>query len=674
MATELIDANIEGAKGDAWRERLTSLVALVAGILLIALVILVAHSNQERDAALARERQSYDIMVVTRALDASMARSEASLGRFVISGDRRTGTLYYDEWNRAGRQLARLQQLTAGNPRQAALVAELRTLYLTRGQELAGPATRANFRQGWTALSMFNTAGESSTIPRISHILRQIAANERAVLGERTRAAEISQSRSNRLAGLLSGLGVALVLGAAILGWMTSQAMAGRRAARRAAYEEALRAETLEEAIAARTRELVEVNEQLLAEAKEREVAESQLRQIQKMEAVGQLTGGIAHDFNNMLAVVVGGLELARRRLDGRSADVARHIDNAMEGAKRATTLTRRLLAFARAEPLRMEAVDPSELIAGMSDLLDRTLGERIHITVEQPATPWQIWTDRHQLENAILNLAVNARDAMNGEGRLSIVTENTHLSDGEVGSAAAGEYVRIAVSDSGGGMTPEVMERVFEPFFTTKPVGKGTGLGLSQIFGFARQSDGDVAIQSIPGQGTTVSIYLPRYKAEAGTASAQASAEPLLSLAASSEATPLAGTRVLVVEDDVRVRASTVAALEELGYQPVACESGEEALAFLRTGEPVRLVVTDVVMPGMTGPELVAQLRRLYPELAILFVTGYVGETGDADQLAGHQLLRKPFTINGLAAAVTTALEARFSAPPRAPIAAAAG
>ena len=321
------------------------------------------------------------------------------------------------------------------------------------------------------------------------------------------------------------------------------------------------------------------------------------------MEAVGQLTGGIAHDFNNMLAVVVGGIDLALRRLNGPRREVMMHLNNAMEGATRAAALTRRLLSFARSEPLLPERVDSNELIGGMSDLLDRTLGERIRIEVDLARDTWPIYVDPHQLENAIVNLAVNARDAMDGAGLMRIATENVTLAANEVGDIRPGEYVKISVTDTGCGMPPDVLERAFEPFFTTKPVGKGTGLGLSQIFGFAHQSGGEVGIESQVGAGTTVSIYLPR------TEAAATGAAPSGGPAHRDADVHVAGARILLVEDDPRVRTATVGALEDLDYDPVACGSGAEAIELFNAQE-FDLVITDVIMPEMTGPELIRHLK----------------------------------------------------------------
>jgi len=294
-----------------------------------------------------------------------------------------------------------------------------------------------------------------------------------------------------------------------------------------------------------------------------------------------------------------------------------------------------------------------------MSDLLDRTLGERITVTTRGFDADWQVWVDPHQLENAILNLAVNARDAMDGEGALTIESDQLRLGDGEVGSLAAGEYIRIAVTDTGCGMDQAVLERVFEPFFTTKPVGKGTGLGLSQVFGLARQSSGEVTVRSAPEEGATVSIYLPRHIAKSPR---QANAVELVAV----ENAPLtAALNILVVEDDQRVRAATVAALEELGHAPVPCTAGADALEILETRTDIGLIITDVVMPGMTGPELISQVSTLYPHLAVLFVTGYAGEAGDAESFTGHEVLRKPFTINTLALSIAAARNRQINVPP---------
>jgi len=637
----------------------------LAAALIVALIVTATRSNQVRDRTLAAERHAYDVMLIARSADAAMAQSEAALGRFAVGSERSMGDRYYNDWLLAGSLLDTLEQQVGADPVEVKLVRHLRSLYEARGKELGVTATRAYYKQGWPALLLFNDAGHSRLIGEIDRTVDAILKHERAVLGQRYIQSDASAHRATKLLHWLAITGLLLILAAGTLAILGAMAMGHSRRATAEAEAADDRALWLEHAVAERTRELSDANARLQTEMAERAAAEARLRQIQKMEAVGQLTGGIAHDFNNMLAVVVGGLDLAKRRLETEVEEVARHIDNAMDGANRAASLTRRLLGFARAEPLLPEAIDPGDLIRGMSDLIDRTLGERV--TIETPIAPdlWPVWADPLQLENAILNLAVNARDAMEGAGRLTIEASNIRLAPREVGETPGGDHVRIAVRDTGCGMTPEVRERVFEPFFTTKEVGKGTGLGLSQVFGFVRQSGGAVAIESAPGEGTTVALYLPRDAATARTA--PAAPIPLPMPAEDNAPSAPTGEPVLLVEDDPRVRASTAGALAEIGYLPVVCESGEEALAALDRRSDIRLVISDVVMPGMTGPELHAALRERHPGLAMLFVTGYAGEAGESG-LEGEAVLRKPFTVSALERAVAAALaRADVSAPRRA-------
>jgi len=655
MATYLPRAAQPGSALSIGRIIAAAALAFVALGLLVAVVTLVARANIARDQALAREQRSYDIMVLTRSLDASLARAEAALGRYVVNGDRRLGTVYYDEWRRANSQLRQLGRLTAGMEDQEPLVEQLAGLYAAREKELVAAAAFTNVGKGWYAIGMFNQAGESANVPAIARTLERIAATERARLATRSEATFFSAQRANGFATLLSSLGILLVGVAIWLGWLTAVTASQRERADELAEEEAGRAAALEAAVEERTRELRSANERLRAESETRLRAEAQLAQAQKMEAVGQLTGGIAHDFNNMLAVVIGGLDLTRRKLAQGSPDVEIYLDGAMEGADRAAALTRRLLSFSRAEPLLPDAVMPARLVSGMTVLLDRTLGERISIHVDTAQATWSIWVDAHQLENAILNLAVNARDAMDGAGRLDIIVTDRSIGDAERSDIPPGDYVCISVRDNGCGMSEDVLKRAFEPFFTTKPVGKGTGLGLSQIFAFARQSGGEVRIESIVGQGTTISLFLPRY---AAAPTERAVGDPAQE--AQSRHGPLS---ILLVEDDPRVHASTRAALSELGHQVRGCTSAAEALALLGEGATFDLLLTDVMMPGMTGTELVAKASRDYPHIAVLFVTGYVGEAGQSDDFAGHEVLRKPFTITALGAAVSNAMDRRGGA-----------
>jgi len=667
MAGEETGAANGGASSGSWPGVLASAGALVAAALLTALLLMVSQSNGARDAALASERHSYDVMLLTRTVDGTVARAESALSRYVMDEAPDTGTVYYNEWVLAGQQIEQLRRMVSDTPGQRGRVDELARLYAERAKQLAPAASAAAQGKGSGGIPLYYQAGMNPTGQALRGKLNDIAASERGDLRDRMEATRRTSDRADQLTIWFGWLAVAIGLGAVLLGYVAFRAMRERIEALREADSEAGRARQLEAAVQARTHELTDANARLKAEAAEREAAEAQLRQVQKMEAVGQLTGGIAHDFNNMLAVVVGGLDLARRKLRGPVREVEFHLDSALEGATRAAALTRRLLAFARAEPLLPVAVEPAGLVQSMLDLIDRSIGERIAIHTRFADDAWPVKVDTNGLENAILNLAVNARDAIEGDGEIVIAIDNAPLAESEVGQLPAGDYVRISVADTGHGMTPELIERVFEPFFTTKPVGKGTGLGLSQIFGFARQSGGDVAIASEVGRGTSVSLYLPR--SEAAAAPAGEAARPDLAEAGG----PEQPATILVVEDDPRVSRSTVAALEELGHRPLPCASGREALDILARDATIELIITDVMMPEMTGPELVREAAVLYPWIGILFVTGYVGEAGDAEELAGHDILRKPFTVAALAAAVGAALARRASGSPPASTAAAA-
>ena len=417
----------------------------------------------------------------------------------------------------------------------------------------------------------------------------------------------------------------------------------------------------LETRIASRTQELISANRALTTEMQSREAAEGQMRQLQKMEAVGQLTGGIAHDFNNMLAIVIGGLNLIRKRLDRREGGIERFVDVAMDGATRAATLTQRLLAFSRQQPLAPEPIDTNKLVAGMSEILRRTLGGGIRLETVLAGGLWRTHADVSQLENTILNLAVNGRDAMQDaeadSGRLTIETANVHLDEAYANLAgiSAGQYVMVAVTDTGGGMSPEVLAKVFDPFFTTKPVGKGTGLGLSQVYGFVRQSAGHVKVYSEPGQGTSVKLYLPRFYGEGEISGSSVDAEARLIV-------PTGSRReiVLVVEDEEALRLLSVESLRELGYSVHHAESGAAALRVLDAQPDVALLFTDIVMPDMNGRRLVEEALRRRPELTVLYTTGFtrnaVVHNGVLDP--GTNFLPKPFTLEQLAAKVREALD----------------
>ncbi|MFD0464013.1 ATP-binding protein [Microvirga aerilata] len=409
------------------------------------------------------------------------------------------------------------------------------------------------------------------------------------------------------------------------------------------------------------TRDLKSLNETLeervAQEVAERLKAEEALRQAQKMEAIGQLTGGIAHDFNNLLTIIVGNIELLQRRLPEGADRLQRAADHAMDATRRAATLTQRLLAFSRRQPLDPKPIDVNKLVAGMSDLLRRTLGEVVVLETVLGGGLWRSQADPNQLENAILNLAVNARDAMPDGGKLTIETANARLDEAYVEAFAEpvppGQYVLVAVSDTGTGMDKATMERVFEPFFTTKEAGKGTGLGLSQVYGFVRQSNGHVRIYSELGEGTTIKIYLPRLLGSDDEPAEMPAKSPVMVKGA--------GETVLVVEDEPDLRAYTVEALCDLGYRVLEAASGREALQIVERHPEIELLFTDVVLGnGMNGRVLADEVVRRRPELPVLFTTGYTANAivhhGRLDP--GMHLIGKPFTYAELAAKVRRMLD----------------
>jgi nitrogen-specific signal transduction histidine kinase/CheY-like chemotaxis protein len=377
----------------------------------------------------------------------------------------------------------------------------------------------------------------------------------------------------------------------------------------------------------------------------ELERAEEALRQSQKMEAVGQLTGGIAHDFNNLLTGILGGLDIVKRRIaDGRFHDVDRFLDAATVSANRAAALIHRLLAFSRRQSLDSRPIDVDRLVGSIEDLLLRTLGEKIRLRLSLDAGDWRALTDANQLESAILNLVINARDAMPDGGDLTIGTSCRTIAAAETGSLEAGDYIEITVRDTGTGIDPELVDRVFDPFFTTKPIGQGTGLGLSMIYGFMRQSRGEVILESRPGEGTCVRLLMPRSAESDGAGPGEAPATE----------TPIAvpGETVLVVEDDDGVRQLVLEVLHELGYVAIEAASAEPAVPILRSTTRIDLLVTDVGLPGMDGRALADVARETRPDLRVLFMTGYAEKAAlrGGFLASGMDMIAKPFTLDALA------------------------
>jgi PAS domain S-box-containing protein len=395
---------------------------------------------------------------------------------------------------------------------------------------------------------------------------------------------------------------------------------------------------------------LAELNATLEQQVRERTAellaAEATLRQSQKMEAVGQLTGGLAHDFNNLLTGITGSLELMATRLaQGKVAELNRYLQLAQGAAKRAAALTHRLLAFSRRQTLDPKPTDINQLVGGMDDLIRRTVGPAVAVKAFAAPGLWPVLVDPNQLENALLNLCINARDAMPDGGRLSIETNNRRLTTAEAKDLElnGSDYVSMSVSDTGGGMAADVIERAFDPFFTTKPIGEGTGLGLSMVYGFVRQSEGQARIYSQLGKGTTVCLYLPRYAGDARVADAAAGAPKVLRGA---------GETVLVVDDESSVRSLINEVLDELGYNVLEAEHGAGGLHILQSSQRIDLLITDVGLPGgMNGRQLADAALVSRPNLKILFITGYAESAvlGAGHLKPGMHILSKPFSLKTL-------------------------
>jgi signal transduction histidine kinase/ActR/RegA family two-component response regulator len=414
-------------------------------------------------------------------------------------------------------------------------------------------------------------------------------------------------------------------------------------------------ARSLEALLETQGRELAAANAELRAQIAARETVESRLRQSQKMEAIGQLTGGIAHDFNNMLQVIGGSLEISQRRMaQGRADEAARHAETVRQTVERAAALTNRLLAFARRQPLQPSPVEVDRLIIGMEELLRRTLGSassNITFHLRLADRGWTVLCDPNQLENALLNMTINACDAMPDGGSLTIATQQLHLNaDDLVGQEGVqpGEFVQLAIIDTGAGMDEATRLRVFEPFFTTKPTGRGTGLGLSQVYGFARQSGGFVTVESQPGQGTQVLLYLCRTSAEPAAAAAGATAAPAASTSA----------RLLLVEDDASGRSNAAEYLREHGYEVLEAQDGPMAVKLFHENPDFDLLITDVGLPnGINGRQLADLIREHAPALPVLFITGYAGAARLEALAPGMKILTKPFALPALTAQVETML-----------------
>jgi len=430
-----------------------------------------------------------------------------------------------------------------------------------------------------------------------------------------------------------------------------ADALATRDDAQRQA-EDKLRAlnATLEERVARRTNELATANRLLHEEINERERAQSELLHAHKIDAIGQLTSGIAHDFNNLLTAVLGNLTVARRRTQDERALKA--LDTAMRAGRRGAKLVGDLLAFSRRQRLELQPIDVNEVLAGTQELLDRALGSLVHIEIRSDPDLWKAVGDPGQLELAMLNLAINARDAMPAGGTVTVTTANIADGDAVLPDDLSGDFIMVAVADSGTGMSEQVRAKVFEPFFTTKAIGKGSGLGLSMVYGLVNQCRGGIAIDSKPGHGTTVSMFFPR------------ASEGMVARGDGGEIDPVPlipvrpGAKLLVVDDDADVREFAATALRDVGYVVREAKDGASSLALLREEDDIALLITDYAMPLMTGADLFRRAIAIRPKLGAILITGFANLPVDDEALAEMHIIRKPFDIPDLLRAINQRLD----------------
>jgi signal transduction histidine kinase len=610
-----------------------SLILLLVGFaVLAASVFATLWLGQRQQRAYAEVNHTLEVDNLLWTVLSRLQDAETGQRGYLLTGQPAFLAPYKDSIEKFDGDFAALAIATSDNPEQTEALGRLRPLTDERRSLLRDVIS--DYQRGLPIHPDRLIRGKE-LMDQIRRIIAEMEAEQRSQL-------HIHAASASRMASLVFATLIISAIATLILGVFSLRHLSRR----------------LAEAV--RTRNSLSLaNAQLEAEAANREAAERQLRQVQKMESIGQLTGGIAHDFNNMLSIIVGALELAKRRLASSEDDrIQKLIETAMEGAQRAALLTARLLAFSRQQALSPEPLDVNNLVGGMSELLRRALEEQVRIETVLAGGLWQALIDAAQLEQSLLNLCVNARDALPDGGKLTIETSNASLDDAYAAAhpeVTAGQYVLVSVTDNGTGMAPDVVSRAFEPFFTTKGVGKGTGLGLSQVYGFVRQSQGHVKIYSEPGHGTAVKLYLPRFYGETSdrtTAWKKLDREELPHAKANEV--------VLVVEDEERVRHVTVDALRELGYTVVQAADASQAIAILAVQPRVDLLFTDIVMPVTSGRKLADEVRQDRPDLKVLYTTGYTRNAIVHHGILDHDvaLLAKPFTIAQLSFKVRQVLD----------------
>lgn len=591
----------------------------IAAIVLLAMVGIMGWLIWEYNRTVELLQHTVDVEKSILEVFSSVQDAESGNRGYILTGDELFLQHYTQSVSKINGDVTSLQHLLSDNPAQVATLANLKLAINQRFDSLKLTIDLRRNQGIDAAVESVREGSGRESMERVRDNVNQLIATESKI-----HISRIENVRHITVAGLIAAAFALIV----VIGSMASWIWNTRREAR-----------------------------DLLETVAEREQNEMQIRQMQKIEAVGQLTGGLAHDFNNMLAIIIGALNLIQKRLASGDTNVEKFVTAAMEGATRAATLTSRLMVFSRQLPLEPQQLDVNALVGGMSDLLRRTLGESITTVITLGAGTWPTKADPGQLENAIVNLSVNARDAMPNGGKLTIETANCHFEDGTAvrHGVPPGEYIGITVTDTGVGMSQEVAVKAFDPFYTTKEVGKGTGLGLSQVYGFIRQMGGFVKLDSVLGKGTTFKMYLPRLY-NVGT---EEKVQPVTGKINPDLRASNASTVILVVEDDTRVREMSVATLRELGYTVIHADGAKNGLILLDATPQTILLFTDIVMPEINGRQLAIEALRRRPDLKVLYTTGFARDAiARGEELEpGMHLIPKPFTLEQLATKMSAIL-----------------
>jgi signal transduction histidine kinase/ActR/RegA family two-component response regulator len=615
---------------------------IVAFAILVAAGLVTIRTEAHRRESSALVRHTLQTETALHRLNSTIRRAESEERGYIITRESNYFTPNEDLSNRIEGELTEIGTLVADNPEQSQRLARLRPLLRERLGLLEIKLHMMKAGRFDDVVEIVRSGRGKAVMDQIDALINEMVGAEEELYQRReerlSQATDSLQTAIGAMIVLLAGVG----LFAVFLVQRQINALQKSSDSLRLAYNE------------------------LIAESTKRGALEAQLRQSQKLEALGQLAGGIAHDFNNMLGVIVASLNILRRKLQKKESGLEQIIDSAQDGADRAAKLVHRLLAFSRIQPLNPRPLDANQLVTGMSSILQRTLGAHVRLASVLEKDLWPIKVDANELESAILNLAVNARDAMPNGGQLTIETANVSLDDDYVAEnpeAKPGQYVLISVSDTGAGMPPDVVAKAFDPFFTTKPVGKGTGLGLSQAHGFVRQSGGHVKIYSEIGRGACVKLYLPRYLEESEAA------EPAPAPETEAEEDFPRGRPeevVLLVEDDDNARRLASQGVRELGYTVFEAASGKEAIQIIRSHADISLLVTDVNLPDMDGARLAREAVFRRHALHVLFVTGYSRHAVPRDGILDPDvnLLAKPFSLAQLAGKIRDALDGKANLP----------